>query len=326
MKDRLSKVASAALAPLGLELRRIRIDAPNLSLVTPIPYHRNEGYRPFFIVGSGRCGSTLLRRILQAHPEVHIPPENHGLARALKSFRWSRFTDWGSAVALSLAHCEYSSGFVHFGIGLRDTAVRLKAIPEEERSLARIIASLYLDHAGGKARRWGDKTPMNIAHLDKIKLTFPDAKFIHLFRDGVDVAASMVDHDLAPSLRKAAERWSGALRLIEDAKIKWPGDILDVRYEELIAGPHALVQSVCEFLDLSYRPEMISETTHVVSMGDAARLRHHAGIAEPINVSSIGRGRKALTSDEAAVLAPLLDLHLARYGYPPVTVSERSER
>jgi hypothetical protein len=48
-----------------------------LRLAKPfLPIHRNEDIAPFFVVGPGRCGTKLLRRLLQASPAVHIPPED----------------------------------------------------------------------------------------------------------------------------------------------------------------------------------------------------------------------------------------------------------
>ena len=49
------------------------------------PLHGRDRYRPFFIVGSGRCGSTLLRAMLEAHPDVHVPPES-GLATLVHEY------------------------------------------------------------------------------------------------------------------------------------------------------------------------------------------------------------------------------------------------
>src|SRR5204862_6929888 len=56
------------------------------ALVLGRPYHGVQRCRPFFILGSGRCGTTLLRAMLEAHPDVHIPPEND-LRAALRASR-----------------------------------------------------------------------------------------------------------------------------------------------------------------------------------------------------------------------------------------------
>ena len=50
-----------------------------------VPLNRDEGYRPFFIVGSGRSGNTLMRRVLQTSPELHIPPETFVLGDCIES-------------------------------------------------------------------------------------------------------------------------------------------------------------------------------------------------------------------------------------------------
>src|SRR5215204_558893 len=72
------------------------------------PIHRGEGFSPFFIVGSGRCGTTLLRRILEADPTVHIPPENWVFQTMVRAYRkGSRALLWNDLVNLVLSTFEY---------------------------------------------------------------------------------------------------------------------------------------------------------------------------------------------------------------------------
>jgi hypothetical protein len=204
---------------------------------------------------------------------------------------------------------------------LRETAVRLHDLPEHERSLAKIIASIYTVHASDPTIRWGDKTPTNDMYLPELKRTFPDAKFIHLYRDGVDVIHSQQSSGLISSLDAAAERWLRTMRFVAKAK-PWLGeDLLEVRYEGLVHDPASVVPTVCKFLSLSYRPEMLSEVVHLTDMGPEVQLKYHSGLSEAINVRSIGRGRERLNPETVDKLAPLLNPHLERYGYPPVQSS-----
>src|SRR5438876_7266314 len=67
------------------------------------PLHRNEGFRPFFIVGAPRSGNTLLRRFLTSHPDLSIPPETYVLGSCIKVFRANRHLSWELLVELMLA-------------------------------------------------------------------------------------------------------------------------------------------------------------------------------------------------------------------------------
>jgi hypothetical protein len=131
---------------------------------TGYPLNRKEAIRPFFIIGSGRSGNTLLRRILYAHPELHIPPETYILGRTIKLFLENRNMRWTDLVYLVLSQFEYYPEFVTFEITLRPLVQRLVVAPKDVRSLAFILDSFYRYHAETKSihcKRWGDKTPMN---------------------------------------------------------------------------------------------------------------------------------------------------------------------
>ncbi len=65
------------------------------------PLRGEERFRPFFIIGVGRSGNTLFRRILTAHSELHIPPETFVLGECIRKFkRYGRWLDWPDAVSL----------------------------------------------------------------------------------------------------------------------------------------------------------------------------------------------------------------------------------
>ena len=140
------------------------------------PLSREEPLEPFFVVGPGRSGSTLLRRILQAGPGVHIPPENHGLRFASRAFRRRRHLCWPELVGLVLEVHRSTPGFEHLGLELEPVRLELEAVDPEERSLARIVDAVYRHHAAGAGvalGRWGDKTPLNCFAMGAIRLVFP---------------------------------------------------------------------------------------------------------------------------------------------------------
>ncbi|MEO7677469.1 MAG: sulfotransferase, partial [Verrucomicrobiota bacterium] len=161
----------------------------------PYPLHRGELHRPFFIVGSGRSGNTLLRRLLQASPEVHIPPETYVLGKVIRAFRKYRWIlPWEQLINLTLAIFEFYPEFDKFEVSLRPLAQRLQDAPPGSRSLALMLDALYRFHGeqtGKTFSVWGDKTPNNSYALDRIVSVFPRAQFIHILRDGGDVVPSL---------------------------------------------------------------------------------------------------------------------------------------
>lgn len=293
----------------------------NLLLGPKHAIRAKEPIRPFFIIGSGRSGNTLLRRILQAHSDLHVPPENHALGAAITVYRRNRGLPWPHLVDLVLGTFQFSEGFEVFELDLRPLAKRLRDAPRDERSLARLLDGFYRFHAECRQERcvyWGDKTPLNTFNVFKIGAVFPDARFIHIVRDGVDVVESYVRAGLISTHDEAARRWSRSIEAARLARRRYPDQFIEVRYEDLVREPDRTVQQLCSFLGVGYQPDMLTRTEHAASMGDVARYRHHAKTLSPIDQDSIGIGRRVLDPHDLEAIAPLVDPQLRALGYEPI--------
>jgi hypothetical protein len=263
------------------------------------PLHRHEGYRPFFIIGSGRCGMTLLRRILIANSELHIPPETYVLGRTTRLYTKFKNAAWEDLVDIVLAAFEFHPQFDTFDLSLRPLAVRLKETPPSSRSLAFILNAFYRFHAsscGSPATRWGDKTPLNAFCLGRIQSVFPDAQFIHLVRDGVDVVASMIKMGL--SLETSVDRWRTALQICRRFVEVHSDVAIELQYEDLVLDPERVVRQVCDFLQTTYDEKMLHSETLASEMGDVPKLRHHENVGRPITSETVGWARRTLSPDE----------------------------
>lgn len=285
------------------------------------PLHRSEGYRPFFVVGSGRCGTTLLRRILQASPQVHIPPETYMIGPAIKFFRHNRDKLWGHLVRSVLSMFEFNKEFDRFGISLRPLMHDLLDAPKEDRSLALILDSLFRYHGnqtGQTFTRWGDKTPLNSYCLDAILAVFPDACFVHLIRDGVDVVYSLCDANLVNDLQCGAKRWKTAIAAVDAFSRKHPTRCIEMRYEAMVKDPQTAIERVCNFLEIPFDRLMLETEGHPDEMKDLTTYLHHTNVLNPIDSVSIGKGRRELSREDKQKLHRLIGSELERLGYEPV--------
>lgn len=216
-------------------LRRIKLISP----FDGYPLHLNEQIHPFFIIGSGRSGNTLLRRILYNHSTLHIPPETYVLGNGIKFFSVNRKLLWRELVFSTLAQFEYYPEFETFEISLRPLAWKLIHLPPDKRSLAFILDAFYRYHAEQHkivCQRWGDKTPINTFALDRIYSVFPEAQFIHIIRDGCDVVASYRKARIYTNILEAANRWVSAITVAQNFIKSHPENCLEIRYEELEIG------------------------------------------------------------------------------------------
>jgi hypothetical protein len=276
--------------------------------------------KPFFIVGSGRSGNTLLRRILLSHSELYIPPETYVLGRSIRTFRQNNGMRWKDLVYLTLSLFEFHPEFGTFECSLRPLANDLKQIPSGSRNLAYILDSLYRYHAetkGFQLSRWGDKTPLNVFDLPILNKVFPKAQFIHIVRDGCDVVESYLRSGIYTDLLSAGKRWSNSVRAFRDFSRKHPSSCFVIRYEDLVLSPHDTIQGVCDFLQVEFEDQMLDSEELSGLMGDVDMHSHHKRVGGKITSSRIGAGRESLSAEEKQVLSELIDTDLVQLGYDP---------
>jgi len=286
----------------------------------PYPLHRNENISPFFIIGAGRSGTTLLRRILVASKQVHIPPETYVLSQVIEHYRRNAYLEWPTLVKQCMALFELHPEFETFQISLRPLLPDLLALPEAERSLAKILDMFYRYHAGKtgmNCERWGDKTPINTLVLDDIYAVFPKAKFIHLARDGVDVVYSYMSTGLIPNIELGAERWCDAVKLARDFSVKHADVCMEMRYETLICDAADEVKRICTFLEIDFDISMIEQRGHVSGMGDMQHYAHYQHANDVISSQYMGKGRNKLSAEDLQSMAKVMNARLQEMGYQP---------
>ncbi|MGH2727706.1 MAG: sulfotransferase family protein [Actinomycetota bacterium] len=213
---------------------------------------------PIFVVGCARSGTTMLRAMLDAHRELAIPPESHFIPAMWRVRR--RYGHPGPVDASRMAS-DVVSTFRFGEWGIPADAVRRRVDTLERPSFADAIDAVFLAYAGehGKSR-WGDKTPNYALDLALLADLFPDARFVHLVRDGRNVALSLLQMPWWPNtLPEAAQVWSHWTRKARsDGRALGPERYLEVRYEDLVDDPGASLRSVCAFAGLPYREEMLA--------------------------------------------------------------------
>jgi hypothetical protein len=238
------------------------------------------------IIGSPRSGTTLLRLMLDAHPDMAIPPETGFLGRA------TRLRGSGDRLRERFLHTVTTFGeparvWPDFEIPADMFRSVLEEIapftaPAGFRAFYRLYAARF-----GKAR-WGDKTPLYCLHMDTIRGVLPEARFIHLIRDGRDAALSLRTMWFSPGweIETQAAYWRRCVVSARRAGVGRP-DYLEVRYEDLIADTRRTLQRICEFIDLPYDEAM--ERYHLRAH---QRLGEHKGRSAPNGTVLLSRDQR----------------------------------
>lgn len=282
------------------------------------PLNNNENYEPFFIVGCGRSGNTLLRRIMTTKTGVVIPPETYVLGKIIRLHKAYKNLKWYNYVNLVISTIEYHNQFYTFEINsLKELALELKDLSKDKRSLAHILNRFYCFYAekkGLEIKYWGDKTPMNAMSVYEIKEVFPNAKFVHLIRDGIDVSYSYMNSGLM-EYTAAALKWKRVVKFVQNFGKKNPENYLEIRYEGLVTKPDEIVRRVCGFLDIEYNEKMLYIENDANDLGDVKYLSHHKNVHNKISSKSIGKGKRNLTPTELKKLKPLINGLYKKLGY-----------
>jgi hypothetical protein len=183
--------------------------------------------RPVFVMSSVRSGSTLLRSLLDAHPDLHAPHELH-----VRRLRVHATTDLAAKAMELLGHNE--ADLEHL---LWDRVMH------RELTLSR-------------KQQFVDKTPANVFAWRRIATCWPEARYVFLLRHPASVAASWA--------RATGHKWTleeatlDSLRYLRALDRAWRHlDGLTVRYEDLTDDPAAVTQRICAFLEVEWEEEML---------------------------------------------------------------------
>jgi hypothetical protein len=173
---------------------------------------------------------------------------------------------------------------VEWGLSLDAVAARLHAGMTTGEAIAAVFAAYAAER--GKPR-WGDKTPLYMQHLGLLDGLFPDARYVHLIRDGRDAALSFlsVPEGLMTEgwghprdARGFACQWVTEVRAARRLGARLgPDRYLELRYESLVAEPEAVLRGVCAFAGLEFEDGMLD----YVGRTDSARKAHQQRLNEP---------------------------------------------
>ncbi len=217
-----------------------------------------------FIVGCGRSGTTLLTVMLDSHPELAIPGESGKLIIQTcrqfpptdQSAHRRRFTN---EQATAIVDGLFASHRFRAWQLDRDQLI-LHLIRHQVSTgsdVVRTILALYALKEGKV--RFGDKTPSHVLHMPYLATTFPESVFIHVIRDGRDVALALLDASFGPTtVESAATYWTHRVQTGRRAgRSLGPRRYLEVHYEHLITDPEVVLRNVTRFLRLDYDPLML---------------------------------------------------------------------
>lgn len=243
---------------------------------------------PFFVLGSQRSGTTMLRLMLNRHPRLAVPHES----KFMMAFH-SRLRDYGD-----LAEKENAARLLD-DIAGHKAVVAGELITDKNLILARdvstypkMIDAIMSEKAKQMGKpRWGDKTPYYITYIDEIWKLFPQSKIVHLVRDGRDVVVSQRNIEwMSNNLPRLAHDWWWKTMVCHKVgSVRGPDWFLEVRYEDLVVDTENTLRIICDFLGEEFAPQMMAfneSATESVPIGSQKWHQNSVRAPEPAKLAA----------------------------------------
>lgn len=272
--------------------------------------NKSRAAPPVFVLSCERSGSTLLRYIIDTHPQVCSPAHLH-LGQLCASLYTSVLFSIGQTMEVT------------------DEAMRERLVVGETRRIVDELMDRYV-RAKGK-RMWCEKTTDNLRYLKLLHEVFPDARYVCLYRNCMDVVHSSIEcsrlgflPELAPYVQKRPENvvaamvesWVEKTTTLLEFELAHASRCFRVKYENLVADPSQTLSPMFASFGLDWDESLLNDvfsTQHDQGSGDQKIL-----FTKKVNTGSIGRGstisRSLIPTD---LLEKMNDL-LARLEYSPV--------
>ncbi|MFT7462176.1 MAG: hypothetical protein ACI9EF_000514 [Pseudohongiellaceae bacterium] len=264
----------------------------------------------FFVIGSGRCGTTMLWKMLNLSPDLFVFRETHWHPKLFEHF------GLGEGPPAEMLNIVERTCFVegHPTTAI-DDALRATLATLGDSVSVRRFSDAIGQHFAAQAGKtvWADKTPDYASYLDTLQLLFSDTKIVHLVRDGRDVARSMSYHpgyrwlatagevawapgsfngyasaitaEASTPLGVYATLWRRRIQLARDGATRLaPGAYREYRYEDLLARPSEMLKDMAQFVDIPLTPQWLEQAALIP---DPAKLAPSSGPEVPMGPAEI---------------------------------------
>ena len=296
-----------------------------------------SSFRPIFIVGNSRSGTTLMAQILRKHQDIFVFHELHFFENL-----------WTPADACEVIPPSKGVSLCARLLSIQDEGYRSRHNSNRHIDKARSIVSTidakkltavavyrafmeYVTLSTGRIFA-AEQTPRNVFYIGEILGLFPSARIINMIRDPRDVLASQKKKWRRHAWRKDFGSRRESLRLcinyhpITTSKL-WHASIqaaehfaddsrvLFLRFEDLIFQPEKMLQKVCDFLGVRLSKRMMS-VRKLASSFDFRHMNQHG-----FDHETVGRWKSALLASELFYCQKINGNKMQRYGYSPSDVS-----
>ncbi len=286
-------------------------------------------FQPVFILGNPRSGTSLLRIILHNHDYIVAPPES-----GFSQWWCKKYQDWEiddiNSPRLDAFLKDLSTSKKIETWELDFTVVKNVIHENKPSNYGELVACIYLCYAEVPTgiRVICDKNNYYIHHVPELFKIWPNAQYIHLLRDGRDVACSYLDlvdiqtqskykPSLSTSVFQIAEEWKQNNKKIAELSRLGVERYFLVKYEDLISDSKATVERLCDFLKIKFSAKMLEyyKTSQRDKMEPSETMDWKKRTKEKPDAKRIGRYKQDLSKDYIDKFTSIAGDALNKYGY-----------
>ena len=291
-----------------------------------------ESNSPLFIIGNPRSGTSLLRLILTSHSCILIPPECGFIIWLYEKYNNWQMQDTNNTNRVhsfldDLLACK------KFDTWLLKRAIIETQIhnnqPQNYAELCKVVSYSFGLVTGKNLIIWGDKNNFYIHHLNKLRSLYKDAKFLHLVRDGRDVACSyrevMANQSNSPYAPKLGTN-------IADIALEWSNNVMKVdsfistlssesaitiRYEDLVLMPTPVIMKISDWLGVPFETDMLNfhQQNKMKKLEPDLTIDWKKRTLQPISDATVKRYTSLLSKEEQDSFLVIAISELQRFLY-----------
>ncbi|GGD84956.1 sulfotransferase family protein [Planktosalinus lacus] len=281
--------------------------------------------KPIFILGNPRSGTSLLRLILHNNDRISIPPESH-------FFLWleEKYGNWKDDYLHQYIEDLFNSTkFETWNISKSELIRFLES--EKIQNYAHLTSLIYYFYSRNSTEQifyWGDKNSLWKDKLERIKHYYPNALYVHIIRDGRDIACSYknlakkeLKHKYAPKLSNKieviAQDWKTNIASIERFLDTIHSDNkITIYYEDLVRNLKLTTKKVLDKLNLDFMDNQLfyykNESSNIEPL---EFLNWKEKLMQPPDINNIGKFNKDLTKMDIKTFNNIAKATLEKHGY-----------
>lgn len=257
---------------------------------------------PFLIVGAGSSGTTLLSVILDRHPLIACGPELSVFNKRAIYQDYDQFCrklpTWLERGLSTDGQAEYREFFFNLKAYFFEPH-QLISLSRKCRSIREFFDEFFSNYLNRRNKKiWGEKTGSNSYCLAEFKNLYPNARIIHVLRDGRDMVCSLTKRPHGVPYHSVSHWLYNVSACIGNQSMD---GYLEVRYEDLVTQPHQELVRICNHLGVDFHDSMLNGSTNEYWRSFSDDNIHSSWGSSPltdsISAKSVGRYKKEMSQD-----------------------------